>query len=129
MQGRLQVGLTNICTAAEVALNFAESHPIHIPSKVSSGRVDQDDCTHHAYGSLSDACSLNTPLFVQSDEIRFFSRTDESLRQWHEGMSALYKQIVDNTPAGEISDASMEFKFDGASRQYMKSEAFLLKCS
>jgi hypothetical protein len=37
-------------------------------------------------------------------------------------MSALYKQIVDSTPAGEISDSSMEFKFDGASRRYMRSK-------
>ena len=36
-------------------------------------------------------------------------------------MSALLKDIVDTTPAGEIADSSLEFKFDGNDRRYMRS--------
>ena len=46
---------------------------------------------------------------------------DASLIKWQRGMSALLKDIVDTTPAGEIADSSLEFKFDGNDRRYMRS--------
>ena len=46
---------------------------------------------------------------------------DASLIRWQRGMSALLKDIVDTTPAGEIADSSLEFKFDGNDRRYMRS--------
>lgn len=49
-----------------------------------------------------------------------YTRTDASLTAWQMGMNALYQRIVDTTPAGEISDNSLEFKFDGEHRRYMK---------
>ncbi len=49
---------------------------------------------------------------------------DASLIRWQKGMSALFKDIVDTTPAGEISDSSLEFKFDADSRKYMRSAHF-----
>ncbi len=52
--------------------------------------------------------------------MRNYSRTDASLTGWQLGMNALYQEIVDTTPAGEISDNSLEFKFDGENRRYMK---------
>ena len=62
---------------------------------------------------------------LQDEAVRSYVKTDASLTRWQEGMSALYKQIVDTTPVGEISDSSMEFKFDGDSRRYMKSAILL----
>ncbi len=59
----------------------------------------------------------------QDEAVRSYVKTDATLTEWQAGMSALYKQIVDTTPVGEISDSSMEFKFDGDSRRYMKSES------
>lgn len=66
--------------------------------------------------------NLYTPSALQDEAVRSYVRTDASLIHWQVGMSALYKQIVDTTPVGEISDSSMEFKFDGDSRRYMKRE-------
>ncbi|CAL8464940.1 g4475 [Coccomyxa elongata] len=65
---------------------------------------------------------LDHPVYIPSKDeaVRSYVKTDASLTRWQEGMSALYKQIVDTTPVGEISDSSMEFKFDGDSRRYMK---------
>ena len=37
-----------------------------------------------------------------------------------EGMAALYQRIIDHTPAGEIADNSLEFKFDADNRLNMK---------
>lgn len=53
---------------------------------------------------------------------------DASLIRWQRGMSALFKDIVDTTPAGEIADSSLEFKFDGDDRRYMRSAA-CTRCS
>ena len=50
-----------------------------------------------------------------------YEEMDASLIRWQKGMSALFKDIVDTTPAGEISDSSLEFKFDADSRKYMRS--------
>ncbi len=50
-----------------------------------------------------------------------YERIDSSLIKWQRGMSSLFKTIEDTTPAGEISDSSLEFKFDADSRKYMKS--------
>ena len=60
--------------------------------------------------------------------MRNYSRTDASLTGWQVGMNALYQQIVDTTPAGEISDNSLEFKFDGEHRRYMKRARLLATC-
>ena len=50
-----------------------------------------------------------------------YEKMDASLIKWQNGMSALLKDIVDTTPAGEIADSSLEFKFDGNDRRYMRS--------
>ena len=50
-----------------------------------------------------------------------YEKMDASLIKWQRGMSALLKDIVDTTPAGEIADSSLEFKFDGNDRRYMRS--------
>ncbi|CAK0787065.1 hypothetical protein CVIRNUC_010281 [Coccomyxa viridis] len=49
-----------------------------------------------------------------------YEKMDASLIKWQRGMSALLKDIVDTTPAGEIADSSLEFKFDGNDRRYMR---------
>ena len=61
---------------------------------------------------------------LQAEAVRDYTRTDASLTAWQLGMNALYQRIVDNTPAGEISDNSLEFKFDGEHRRYMKRALF-----
>lgn len=62
-------------------------------------------------------------------EDRNYSRTDASITQWQEGMAELYQHIVDCTPAGEISDNSLEFKYDAENRRYMKRERPALVCA
>ena len=59
---------------------------------------------------------------LQTDELSDYERIDGSLIKWQKGMSSLFKTIEDTTPAGEISDSSLEFKFDAESRKYNTGE-------
>lgn len=65
---------------------------------------------------------LQYPRALQVGQQSSYEELDASLIKWQRGMSSLFKDIVDTTPAGEISDSSLEFKFDGDSRRYMRSE-------
>ena len=65
--------------------------------------------------------SCDNAFAQQASELSDYEHIDGSLIKWQRGMSSLFKTIEDTTPAGEISDSSLEFKFDADSRKYMKS--------
>ncbi len=147
-QAKLGSGIKNIDAAAAEALTFDLDHPVYIPSKVgtlsnsygysivaaatlhhifivarrSKHRQLLNSKFQHSLPNVANMLSQDAAVVLQDKAVRSYVKTDASLTRWQEGMSALYKQIVDTTPVGEISDSSMEFKFDGDSRRYMKSE-------
>ncbi|CAL5229276.1 g12569 [Coccomyxa viridis] len=78
----------------------------------------------HIDGAANTALefSMHHPITIpkKANELSDYERIDSSLINWQKGMSSLFKTIEDTTPAGEISDSSLEFKFDADSRKYMR---------